>query len=114
MQEQSKMRASTLRAICKEKDWNPTELSRQTGYGKPSYWNELLSDKRAFGEKAARKVEASLGLPPHALDETAYLPDELKALSKKARQIGELFDNFPDGKKKEFVFEMISTVLKAG
>lgn len=46
----------------------PTDLVRLIGNSYP-YWRELLAGQKSFGEKAARNIEAKLGLPRGSLDE---------------------------------------------
>lgn len=58
-------------------------LEQKAGYGRYSYWRDLLEDEtKSFGEKAARKVEAGLGLPDGWLDQ-----DERDAVQSVAKQI---------------------------
>lgn len=44
-------------------------LAENAGSGRKSYWSGVLGGHRSFGEKAARGLEESLGLPRGALDD---------------------------------------------
>ena len=57
-----------------------------------SYWSGLLSGHRPFGEKAARKAEVGLGLPPNWLDADG----EPKRLGAEAVMLARAFDSVPD------------------
>lgn len=48
-------------------------LSKNVG-GRVSYWHDLLAGNKSFGEKAARKIEAALGLARCQLDTPASDP----------------------------------------
>lgn len=59
------IRLTNLRAL----KLTPQELSSRVG-SRYTYWRDLLSGKKSFGEKVARKIEAALGLPRYGLDES--------------------------------------------
>jgi hypothetical protein len=82
MSDERLVRLENLRRVCNERGLGPGDLSRRYG-NHQSYWYALLNEKppkagrqpKSFGEKAARKIEAALGLPDRWLD-TPHTPDE--------------------------------------
>lgn len=63
------IRLNNLRRLCNERNWDAGDLHKLLPYGRYTYWRDLLkTDKKPFGEKAARRAEAGLGLPDKWLD----------------------------------------------
>ena len=78
---------------------SPAALSAKVG-GRNSYWNDMLSGKKSFGEKAARKIEEKLGLPRGSLDieDGSTAPakaEEHPRISPEAMLLAQLFDMLP-------------------
>lgn len=73
------------------------ELSDRVG-GIRSYWHGMLAGNRSFGEKAARHIEESLGLPRGSMDEDGSAQpvslDQYKP-SPYALALARMFDNLP-------------------
>ena len=99
--------------------WGPTQIANVAGYGKPSYWNDLLRAAtneteagKAFGEKAARRVETALGLPTYWLDqEGAPVPAAPAGIVEEVRQclskvVGELAE-LPEEEAKAYGSNLI-------
>lgn len=86
MSDERLIRIENLRRVCAERNLGAKELA-SSYYGRYTYWRDLLEGGKSFGEKAARKVEAALGLPdkwldtPHKPDEASPLPAASKAVS---------------------------------
>jgi hypothetical protein len=75
------------------------ELSEKVG-GRISYWNDMLSGNKSFGEKIARKIEEKLGLPRGSLDlvdgEAVIAQAAIKPpASPEAMMLAHLFDELP-------------------
>lgn len=86
MSDERLVRIQNLRRFCTQRNLGPAELSRNY-YGKPAYWSALLNPKRdddekkkSFGEKAARKAEAALGMPDRWLD-MPHTPEETREVT---------------------------------
>lgn len=62
-------------------------LTDRVGEGKQSYWSNLLSGDKSFGDKAARKIEKALCLAPFSLEENGFPPD--------AATVAATFDQLP-------------------
>jgi hypothetical protein len=62
------IRISNLRRVCAERRLKTADLHRLLPYARYTYWRDVLEGDKPFGEKAARKVEAKLGLPDRWLD----------------------------------------------
>lgn len=78
---------------------SPAELSAKVG-GRNSYWNDMLSGNKSFGEKAARKIEEKLSLPRGSLDlveGATALPaaSDQPRISPEALLLAQLFDMLP-------------------
>lgn len=74
MSDERLIRIENLRRVCAERHLGAKELASNY-YGRYTYWRDLLEGGKSFGEKAARKVEAALGLPDKWLD-TPHQPEE--------------------------------------
>ena len=48
--------------------YGATEIAKRCGHGSVSFISQMLAGGKAVGEKAARKIEQGMGLPPLALD----------------------------------------------
>jgi hypothetical protein len=69
MAEDATIRRTNLRRLFAVRRWGAADLVKAAGKTY-SYWNDLLkSDKKSFGEKAARSLESALGLPRGWLDQ---------------------------------------------
>jgi hypothetical protein len=84
-----------------------TELSDRVG-GRYTYWRDLLSGNKSFGEKIARKAEEKLGLPRGWLDKGGDLPslaekESVGGLSPAAYELARLFDLLPHDRIKRTV-----------
>jgi hypothetical protein len=64
MGEDALIRLTNLKAL----GHGPADLVRLIGSTYP-YWRDLLAGQKSFGEKAARNIEAKLGLPRGCLDQ---------------------------------------------
>ena len=64
------VRAEALRALIKEQGSN-AEFARKHGLD-ASYLSQLVNGHRAFGEKAARKMEEAIGLPNFFFDQQVH------------------------------------------
>jgi hypothetical protein len=76
-----------------------TELSDRVG-GRYTYWRDLLSGDKSFGEKIARKIEEKLSLPRGWLDTGGQIPLQaepapVSGLSPAAYELARLFDMLP-------------------
>jgi hypothetical protein len=79
MSDERLIRIENLRRVCAERHLGAKELASNY-YGRYTYWRDLLEGGKSFGEKAARKVEAALGLPDKWLD-TPHQPDKATGAS---------------------------------
>lgn len=69
MAEDAQIRRENLQRLVRARGWAPKDLEARA-YGRYSYWRDLLHEPgKPFGEKAARKIEESLGLPRLWLDD---------------------------------------------
>jgi hypothetical protein len=62
------IRINNLRRLCSERKLKTADLHRLLPYARYTYWRDVLEGDKPFGEKAARRVEAALGLPDKWLD----------------------------------------------
>lgn len=67
------IRLQRLRDHMHSRNLTVNDLISKTGK-RQSYWSDLLAGKKSFGERAARSIEESLGLPSGYLD-TEDVPD---------------------------------------
>lgn len=68
--EDAAIRRANLQYLCNQRSWTPTMLSDTLGWGRDTYWRDLLGDpNKSFGEKAARRIEDKLELGRGWLDE---------------------------------------------
>jgi len=64
------IRRANLKALCKKRGWTANDLPEKMGWGRYTYWRDLLEDTtKSSGEKAARRIEESLELNRGWLDE---------------------------------------------
>ena len=64
------IRRANLRALCKKRGWTAKDLPGEMGWGRYTYWRDLIEDPtKSFGEKAARHIEETLQLGRGWLDE---------------------------------------------
>lgn len=81
MSEDALIRRTNLRNLCRVSGWGPKELADRVER-KSNYISDLLTgvdskgNKKSFGEKIARHIEAKLELPRNWLDEP-HDPDKL-------------------------------------
>lgn len=69
MSDEAAIRRENFRRLVDDRTWEVRGLASALGYGRYSYWNDLLNDPaKPFGEKAARKIEEKAGLPRGWLD----------------------------------------------
>ncbi|RXK33852.1 hypothetical protein BBD39_07370 [Arsenophonus endosymbiont of Bemisia tabaci Asia II 3] len=76
-----------------------------------SYLSQLINGKTSFGEKAARRIEHTYGMPNGYLDSESYddiIKNKYKILTSQQIEILELFDNLPSEDAKQFLNEMKS------
>lgn len=67
MADLSAIRRANLKRITEARGLTPTMLATRYTQ-RVSYWSDLLSGAKSFGEKAARKIEEQLELLPGELD----------------------------------------------
>lgn len=78
MSEDAVIRRDNLKRLCHARKWTPKDLHSRLG-GTYPYWRDILEDNRKpFGEKAARRIEAGLELPRGWLDQLLPVPAENK------------------------------------
>jgi hypothetical protein len=70
MAEDALIRRENFRRLMAERGWEVRGLADSLGWGRYSFWRDLISDDQAksFGEKLARKIEDKAGLPRGWLD----------------------------------------------
>jgi hypothetical protein len=70
MAEDALIRRENFKRLMKERGWELGVLKDALGWGRYSFWRDLISDDQAksFGEKLARKIEDKAGLPRGWLD----------------------------------------------
>ncbi|MFS1564337.1 MAG: hypothetical protein ACL7AX_13190 [Candidatus Arsenophonus phytopathogenicus] len=76
-----------------------------------SYLSQLINGKTSFGEKAARRIESTYGMPNGYLDSESFddiIKNKYKKLTNQQMEILELFDNLPSEDAKQFLNEMKS------
>lgn len=76
-----------------------------------SYLSQLINGKTSFGEKAARRIESTYGMPNGYLDSESFddiIKNKYKKLTNQQIEILELFDNLPSEDAKQFLNEMKS------
>jgi hypothetical protein len=68
--EDAAIRRANLQYLCKQRSWTPAMLTAKLGWGRDTYWRDLLGNpNKSFGEKAARRIEDQLQLGRNWLDE---------------------------------------------
>lgn len=71
MSENRLVRVDMLKSVMKARNLvTPQDLADAVGYARYTYWRDLLNGTKSFGEKTARRIEASLkpALPRGYLD----------------------------------------------
>jgi hypothetical protein len=106
------IRLAKLQEVCRNNEWGPSELARRMGGGAVSQWSELLRGKKSFGEKLARKIEASLGMPPWSLDTVATKPSTMVSPSARALRIATGLDELSQGELREVIFDTCERLLQ--
>lgn len=75
-----------------------------------SYLSQLMGGSSSFGEKAARRLEQTYGMPSGFLDQdnsiTSISDSKYKELSKEQIEILELYDSLPKEEAQRFLREM--------
>lgn len=70
MSEDAAIRRANLTLLCAQRHWTTADLHAELGWGRYSYWHDLISDPRkSFGEKVARHIEEKLELGRNWLDQ---------------------------------------------
>lgn len=108
--DQSLIRRDNLSAFVGARKWTINDLEREAGYGRYTYWRDLLNGTKPFGERAARKIEEAfldLGMMRGQLDS-----DDSEKLSNRAVLIGKDFDRIPPGDMREAVYARVRKLLE--
>ncbi|EJD6581738.1 hypothetical protein HBA43_19605 [Providencia rettgeri] len=75
-----------------------------------SYLSQLMGGNSSFGEKAARRLEQTYGMPDGFLDQdnsvTSISDVKYKELSKEQIELLELYDSLPKEEAQKFLREM--------
>lgn len=87
MAEDALIRLANLKAL----GHSPTDLVRLIG-STYTYWRDLLAGQKSFGEKAARNIEAKLGLPRGCLDIEGSCEKQRRQPAAQAAQPGPGYD----------------------
>jgi hypothetical protein len=118
--EEKLIRLEHFKALIAARGWQVKDLPVKMGWGRYSFWNDLIEGNKSFGEKLARRIEAKLELHRYQLDEA---PDKMpegyvrldaheramiesyRAISKEARQLDFELDQF--GEQRAEVYQAL-------
>lgn len=96
-----KIRQIRLKEWFKDKTLPPKEKS---------YLSQLMGGNSSFGEKAARRLEQTYGMPDGFLDQdnsvTSISNEKYKELSKEQIELLELYDSLPEEEAQKLLREM--------
>jgi len=111
------IRLEHFKALIAARGWQVKDLPVEMGWGRYSFWNDLIEGNKSFGEKLARRIEAKLELHRYQLDEA---PDKMpegyvrldaheramiesyRAISKEARQLDFELDQFGERRSEAY------------
>lgn len=71
MSDDALIRRENLKRLMAQRGWSVKDLSRELGWGRYSFWNDLVDGRKSFGEKLARRIEDAAKLPRGWLDQHA-------------------------------------------
>lgn len=98
MSDERLIRRTNLKLVCDQRQLKAQDLSTRY-FGSTTYWYGLLNGSKHFGEKAARKIEAEMGLPDRWLDVPHTTPearDMASAAPRSAPAAGPATPSIPD------------------
>lgn len=112
MSDDALIRRGALKAAMKARGWEIADLPEALGFGRYTYWRDVLGGDKSFGEKVARKIEEKLGLERGHLDR----PAESAALSPDSdtmRQMAQLLQDIastPEAQRQHAIIAAIRAV----
>lgn len=63
------IRVANLNKIADDRKMGAAELEVALGFGRYTYWRDMLKGEKSFGEKVARRIEEALDLPRGWMDQ---------------------------------------------